>query len=195
MFHPLHSGSECSAPFSLFHLFTTSPPSTSTHLSVSLALSNWPSRCSVFALHGNQTGDVWGFVKRSVHMCLCLGVLVSHCWLKSMHVRCKQKWKPTYVNSESVNTSHSLCGGGESIWYMAWGFLDTAIQWKGTQLQILMGPKGTLVLIKRQKVCKLMLKKVLLYCKEAPPSKKRSLGTEQWLKVKISIFITLFSIE
>lgn len=58
-----------------------------------------------------------------------------------------------HLTSESVNTSHSLCGGGISTWYMKWGVLNTV---KGCTALIVVGQKSK----------GMQTKKVMVYCKE-----------------------------
>lgn len=79
VFHSLHSGSECPALFSLFHLFTSSPPPNPAHLSPSLSHSLNDPRCAFSAPHGNQTGDAepgcavcgLSMFVNAVHVCVC----------------------------------------------------------------------------------------------------------------------------
>lgn len=59
--------------------------------------------------------------------------------------------KPTYVDFESVNTSHSLFGGKVKVFGTSHGgFFEHCVTVKGNvaAARVLLGPKGTFVSIK-----------------------------------------------
>lgn len=114
--HSPHSGSECPAPFSLFHLFTSFPPSTPAQLSaVSLTLSKWPPAVPAVA-YMKTTALLYCMLTQHVCKCLaCVHLIKKHA--------CKlQTEMKAHLSTESVNTSHSLRGGGESIRCKTWVF-------------------------------------------------------------------------
>lgn len=161
-------------------------------------------------MHVNQKGDtksgltVYGIsvLVNAPHACICTcgcvcggGGLLSHYWLESLHVNCKQKWQPTFVNSESVNASHFLCGGDESIWYMTWDFWELR-QWEGAQPPILIGPWGTSLKGECQNKGHTSQTKLCFTVKRHNKRKEKvTRDDEWWLKDKIQIFITLLSIS
>lgn len=84
--------------------------------------------------------------------CLRARHLVCRTWLESQRVRGRQQRKPTHVICESLNSSHSLCEGGESIWCM-WGV------WGGGRTE---GHGGTEPIVRGTRQC---------HCKEKPYEK------------------------
>lgn len=79
-----------------------------------LRLCKWPLLCFLCTTH------VLYVALACLHSKM-LDTCVSVC-MRGFRYACKQNRKPTNAKSESVNTSYSARGRGESLWYRTWGF-------------------------------------------------------------------------
>lgn len=109
LFNSLHCGSECPARLSCSTYLLPAPLLTS-HLTRRTAPLCW----------GNALAGSMHYSMRALRVNVN-AVHVRIALLIKKHVILQTEIK-AHLSYESLNTSHSLRGGGISVWYMIWGF-------------------------------------------------------------------------